>query len=303
MTVKSAVAELPAASLAVAVQTTVVLAVTAGAVNVLPEKLPPLVQLNVGPVAMPTLSLAVKVDVPVAPETTERAVGLKERLGACVSGTGAETVTVKSAVPELPAASLAVAVQTTVVLAVTAGAVNVLPEKLPPFVQLKVGPVAMPTLSVAVKVDVPVPPETTESAAGLKDRLGASVSGTGAVIVTVKVAELEFPAASPTVAVHTLVVSAVTAGAVKVLPEKLPPLVQLTVGPDVTRTLSVVVKVAVPVPPEATVRVAALNDTEGDVVSATGVGAVTDPLEDDDPPPHATPPSAIIASALTFSVF
>jgi len=121
---------------------------------------------------------------------------------------------------------------------------------MPPFVQLAVGVADTPPASVTVKVDVPVDPDATVSVVGLNVKTGAVVSGGGGgVIVTVKIAVPILPAASPAVAVHTLVVLAVTAAAVKVFVEtvNVPPFVQVTVGPDVTPRLSVAVKVDVPV--------------------------------------------------------
>ena len=61
------------------------------------------------------------------------------------------------------------------------------------------GPVVTPTLSVAVRVDTPVAPESTASVAGLKDSAGDSLSGRK---ITVNVAVPVFPAASEAVAVH-----------------------------------------------------------------------------------------------------
>ena len=93
-----------------------------------------------------------------------------------VVATGALIVTVKVLLPELPAASEAVAVQILVVWTVTAGAVNTLFAKAPPFVHETVGPDVMPTLSVAVSVDVPVAPEATVSVLGEKVKTGEAVS-------------------------------------------------------------------------------------------------------------------------------
>lgn len=147
-----------------------------------------------------------------------------------------------------------------------------------------------PTLSVAVKVEGAVPPEATETVPGLKLTTGLDVSGGGAVIVTVSVAVVVFPAASPTVAVHVLVESVVTVGAVNVLPLNVPSVHD--VEELVTPTLSELVSVDVPVPPEATVRVVGLKLAVGAVVSGGGGGGgggggltVVPPLP---PPPHAT---------------
>jgi len=199
-----------------------------------------------------------------------------------------------------PARSSAVAVQTTSVVDVTVGGVNVLPAKLPPFVHVTVGPEVTPTLSVAANVDVPVVPDATVRLAGLNVSVGAVVSGTGGVTVTVRSAVPELPAASLALAVQMTVVSDVTVGAVNVFPEKLPPFVQVVVGPEVTPTLSVAVSVDVPVSPETTVKVETLKETIGTVVSATGGagGGVTLPPEDD-PPPQAVTPAANKAIALT----
>jgi hypothetical protein len=148
--------------------------------------------------------------------------------------------------------------------------------------------------SVAERVEVPVWPDSTVKVAGLKVRTGAVVSGTGAVIVTVRVAVPVLPAASLAVAVHTLSVSAVTAAAVKilVLTLKAPPFVQLTVGPDVTPRASVADNVELPVASDSTVKVVGLKATAGAVVSATGGGGVG---VDDPPPPP--PPQADKSSA------
>lgn len=90
-------------------------------------------------------------------------------------------MTVSVAEPVLPAASLAVAVQTLCVSAVTAAAVNVLVATLnePPFVQLTFGPTVIPTASVADKVEVAVASDSTVNEFGLKDNAGATVSTTG----------------------------------------------------------------------------------------------------------------------------
>ena len=154
------------------------------------------------------------------------------------------TVTVNSAVPSLPDPSLAVAVQTTSIFSVTNGAVKVLSAKLPPFVHVTVGPDVTATLSVTVKVEISVLPDETDKIAGLNARAGAVISGE---ILTDKTAVFSFPAASLTVAVHSLVVSTVTIGAVNVLPEKLPPFVHENVGPDIMPTLSELVTVETPV--------------------------------------------------------
>jgi len=205
-------------------------------------------------------------------------------------------VTVKVPVPSLPAASLAVAVQTLSVFAVTVAAVKTLVAtlKLPPFVQLTVGPVVTAVSSVAVSVELPVWPDSTESVAGLNVTTGAVVSGTGTVIVTVSVAVPSLPAASLAVAVQTLWVSEVTVAAVKVFvaTSNEPPFVQVTVGPDVTPTASVAVNVEFPVPSDTTERFEGLKARAGAVVSATGVGGVTVL-----PPPPPPPPQADRSSA------
>ena len=85
----------------------------------------------------------------------------------------------------------------------------------PPPVHVTVGPVVTATLSVAVRVDDPVPPESTVRVAGANVKTGGTVSGaSGAVMETVSVAVPSFPAASVAVAVHVAVVSWLTAGAV-----------------------------------------------------------------------------------------
>ena len=74
------------------------------------------------------------------------------------------------------------------------------------------GPAVTPTLSVAVRVDIPVPPEATARVAGVKVTTGGVVSAaTEIVSVTGSAA---FPAASEAVAVHVAAVSALTTGAV-----------------------------------------------------------------------------------------
>jgi hypothetical protein len=205
-------------------------------------------------------------------------------------------VTVNVPVPVFPAASLAVAVQMLVVVVVTAAAVKILlpTSKLPPFVQVTVGPLVTPNASVAVRMEVSVISDSTVSVVGLNSTVGGVVS-TGAVIVTVNVAVPVLPAASLAVAVHTLVVSVVTAAAVKIFVEtlKLPPLVHETVGPVVTPTASVAVKVELPVCVDSTVSVETLKATAGAVVSAAGgtTGGFTLP------PPPPPPPQADKSSA------
>lgn len=112
--------------------------------------------------------------------------------------------------------------------------------------------------------------------------------------MTVRVAFPLLPAASEAIAVQTLCVCTVTEGAVKVLPENVPPLVQVTVGPVVTATLSVAVSVEAPVMPDVTVSVAGEKETVGAVVSVgvgVGVGAkFPPPLE---PPPQAAKRAAV----------
>jgi len=96
-------------------------------------------------------------------------------------------VTVNVPVPWFPDGSDAIAVQTLVVSAVTAAAVNIFDEtsKLPPFVQVTVGPDAIPLPSVAVSVDEAVVSEITVSVDGLKDTIGDVVSAAGGVGVEV----------------------------------------------------------------------------------------------------------------------
>ena len=214
--------------------------------------------------------------------------------GACV------TVAVRSAVPIFPDPSSAVAVQITVVSSVTDGAVKVLPEKLPPFVQLNVGVVVTFTLSVTVKLEVPVLPDTTVKLAGAKDNTGAVVSG---VIETDRTAVEALPAASLTVAVHSLVVELVTIGAVNVPAENTPPFVHVVVGPELMPTLSEAVKFEIPELPPTRDNDVGLKAIEGAVVSATGGGGggggVTTAVEDDPPPPQVVNPKAINAIKLT----
>ena len=84
-----------------------------------------------------------------------------------------------------------------------------------PRVQVTVGPLVTPTLSVAVRVTAAVPPEITVTLAGLKDTTGGTASGaSGAVMETVSVAVPAFPAASEAVAVHVASVSVLRTGAV-----------------------------------------------------------------------------------------
>ena len=84
-----------------------------------------------------------------------------------------------------------------------------------PTVHVTSGPVVTPTSSVAVRVDDPVPPESTARVAGLNVKTGGTVSGaSGAVMETVSVAVPAFPASSETVAVHVAMVSTLTTGAV-----------------------------------------------------------------------------------------
>jgi hypothetical protein len=177
----------------------------------------------------------------------------------------------------------------------------VLDAKEPPFVQLTVGPDVTPASSVAVRVAVAVCPDATVRDTGLKVTTGAVVSG---LIVTVKVAVPSLPAASLAVAVHSLVVVLVTAGAVKVSAEKAPPLVQLTVGPDVTATLSVAVRLEVPVPVDTTVKEAGLKVTLGADVSGGGGGGGGGGTElPPDPPPQETITMALNVMAVVLSKF
>jgi len=97
------------------------------------------------------------------------------------------------AVAVFPAASLAVAVQMLVVSTVTVGAVNVVFEKTPPFVQVTVGPLVTPTLSEAVTMIVPVPPEVRVKVSGEKATVGAVVSTVGVGTTVVVEPELELP--------------------------------------------------------------------------------------------------------------
>ena len=156
-------------------------------------------------------------------------------------------------------------------------------------------------MSVAVNVAVALWPDATVKVTGLKLTTGASVSGIIAVIVTVKVAEPSFPAASLAVAVQTLSVSAVTAAAVKTFVPTLnsPPFVQVTFGPTVIPTESVAVKVELPVASDSTLRVTGLKDKDGAVVSATGVGAGGGVVVVDPPPPPQADRSSADASEST----
>ena len=176
VTANSAVPALPDPSLAVAVQRTSVFAVTEGAVKVLFAKLPPFVHVTVVPGVTAALSVTVNVEAAVFPDATVKVAGLNARVGAVVSGA---IETVRTAVEEFPAASLAVAVHSLVVAVVTIGAVKVFPENVPPFVQFVVGPDVIPTLSDADKVEAAEPPPTAESDVGLKETFGAVVSATG----------------------------------------------------------------------------------------------------------------------------
>ena len=85
--------------------------------------------------------------------------------------------------------------------------------------------------------------------------------------VTVNSAVPSLPDPSLAVAVQTTSIFSVTNGAVKVLSAKLPPFVHVTVGPDVTATLSVAVKVDAAVLPDETVKAAGLNAIVGADVS------------------------------------
>ena len=160
------------------------------------------------------------------------------------------------------------------------GAVKTPFAKLPLLVQVTVGPLVIATLSLALKAEFPVPPLITESVAGLKLKTGAAVSGGAGIIVTVRVPVPSLPAASCAVAVQTLIVSWVTAAAVKTPPAKLPPLVQLTVGTiGAVLPASLAVKVIFCVCPEMTVAVLGLKVSVGPVVSGGGGGvSVTEKL-------------------------
>ena len=80
-----------------------------------------------------------------------------------------------------------------------------------PASHVTVGPVVIPTLSVAVRVDDPVPPESTVRVAGVNVKTGRSVS---AATETLSLAVPAFPAASVAVAAHLALVSSLTTGAV-----------------------------------------------------------------------------------------
>lgn len=250
----------------------------------------------------PTSSFTLTFSVIDSPELIVVGVVPKETVGAIISTTGTVGVmdTVSAALPTLPAASIAVAVQILVVFVVTAGAVKVESEKLPPFVHSILGPVVTPTLSLVVKVETTVIPDSTVTLSGEKETDGASVSI--GVIDTVSMAVLSLPAASPAVAVHTLVVSTDTAGAVKVDPEKLPPFVHSTLGPVVTPRLSVAVTVDVPDIPDSTSKFAGLKDIDGTVVSAAGGvgvgGADGVTLPEEPPPPHPERINTLMAAVM-----
>jgi hypothetical protein len=123
-----------------------------------------------------TLSVTVRVACPILPELTVKTDGSKDSDGASVSG--GVILAVKVAVPWLPAASLAVAVQVTVIFSVTAGAVKTSLENDPSFVH-EVSNVTTPTLSVAIKEEFAVPSELTVMVEGLNDKDGACVSAGG----------------------------------------------------------------------------------------------------------------------------
>ena len=83
--------------------------------------------------------------------------------------------------------------------------------KEPPKRQNRVGPLAMPVLSVAVKVTGTVSPEFTEILAGLKVSTGGSVS---LEMVPLSVAVPVFPAVSVALAVHVKEIKRAVTGAV-----------------------------------------------------------------------------------------
>ena len=96
-----------------------------------------------------------------------------------IASSGIVTETVNVPVPEFPAASVAVAVQTLVTFSSVVGAVNVSPENIPPFVQVTDGPSVTPTLSVAVNVEFALSPDLTLKLDGLKVTAGEVVSAAG----------------------------------------------------------------------------------------------------------------------------
>ena len=168
----------------------------------------PCVHVTVGVIVLSTLSVAVRVDATVAPEATVRVSGLKDKTGGSVSG--GVMVTVSVAVPVFPASSVAAAVHWAMVSTSTSGAVYMLFAKEPAS-HVTSGTTVPSRLSVAVRVDDPVSPESTEIVAGLKVTTGGVVS---AATEIVSMAVPVFPAASEAVAVHVAMVSALTTGAV-----------------------------------------------------------------------------------------
>jgi len=140
--------------------------------------------------------------------------------------------------------------------------------KEPPSVHVTVGPLVTPTLSVAVRVDDPVPPEATSRVAGLKVTTGGAVSA--AIIIDSVAAVLSFPAASVAVAVHVAVAVALTSGALYMLFAK-EPSVHVTVGTTMSSTLSMAVTVTGTVLPDCTERVGGLKVTTGASVSCGAV--------------------------------
>jgi len=174
-------------------------------------KEPPFVHVTVGVTMSSRLSVAVRVDDPVSPESTVSIAGLKVIIGGSVSPA---TEIVSVAVPSFPAASEAVAVHLAMVSALTTGAVYMLFAK-EPIVHVTVGVIVPSTSSVAVRVTETIAPEATSRVSGLKVIIGGSVSGaSGAVMETESVAVPSFPAASVAVTVHVASVSALTTGAV-----------------------------------------------------------------------------------------
>lgn len=143
----------------------------------------------------------------------------------------------------------------------------------------------------------------------LRSPAGKSLLG----VVTVSVAVPTLPAASLAVAVQTLVISEhLDCGAVNVPLEKLPPFVHVTVGPEVTPTLSVADGDALPVWPAATVSVEGLKLTEGAITSPKTVGGgggggggttAEPPLLVPPPPPQAASNVVESTSAVVVSNF
>ena len=139
--------------------------------------------------------------------------GLKASLGAVFGG---KIFTVRTPFPDMPNPFVADALHTLVPALKSRGAVKLGLLKRPPFVHVIIGGRGIPLSSLTVKCETSRSPALTCKVEGLKLSCGGVLLSVG-LMTTRKIALATLPTSSLAVAVHILMVSALTAGAFIVL--------------------------------------------------------------------------------------